>query len=224
MHIAKNAHEHTGSAEAVRPSLRNGFTAYNALSPVIELVCHRCQRDAKHHRHVTPASGVRTTRLRRPHQRRSSTRQKRATTLSRPPHPTLNVRDDRDTPLIGRGTIGNTQVICAAKIFANRAGQGNRKAARRANQQAIAGRKNSPRDPSSIGATRSAVILRCASSSTRLEGWPQAPCAAHILRGSPRGSHLRMTARLLRTGRAQHRHLAQLIPQQLRRWASTQSS
>src|SRR5450756_2025335 len=29
-----NAHEHTGSAEAVRPSLRNGFTAYNALSPV----------------------------------------------------------------------------------------------------------------------------------------------------------------------------------------------
>src|SRR6266403_2044428 len=30
----KNAHEHTGSAEAIRPSLRNGFTAYNALSPV----------------------------------------------------------------------------------------------------------------------------------------------------------------------------------------------
>ena len=31
----ENAHEHTGSAEAVRPSLRNGFTAYNVLSPVI---------------------------------------------------------------------------------------------------------------------------------------------------------------------------------------------
>jgi hypothetical protein len=29
----KNAHEHTGSAEAVRPSLRNGFTAYIVLSP-----------------------------------------------------------------------------------------------------------------------------------------------------------------------------------------------
>src|SRR6266851_7820363 len=28
------AHEHTGSAESIRPSLRNGFTAYNALSPV----------------------------------------------------------------------------------------------------------------------------------------------------------------------------------------------
>ena len=33
MHKAKNAHEHTGSAEAVRPSLRNGFTAYFVLSP-----------------------------------------------------------------------------------------------------------------------------------------------------------------------------------------------
>src|ERR1700738_2397669 len=29
-----NAHEHTGSAEAIRHSLRNGFTAYFALSPV----------------------------------------------------------------------------------------------------------------------------------------------------------------------------------------------
>ena len=38
MHIEKNAHEHTGSAEAVRPSLRNGFTAYFALSSVTGLV------------------------------------------------------------------------------------------------------------------------------------------------------------------------------------------
>jgi hypothetical protein len=30
----KNAHEHTGSAETLRPSLRNGFTAYSVLSPV----------------------------------------------------------------------------------------------------------------------------------------------------------------------------------------------
>jgi len=30
----ENAHEHTGSAEAVRPSLRNGVTAYIVLSPV----------------------------------------------------------------------------------------------------------------------------------------------------------------------------------------------
>ena len=31
---SKNAHEHTGSAETLRPSLRNGFTAYFVLSPV----------------------------------------------------------------------------------------------------------------------------------------------------------------------------------------------
>src|SRR5665811_2471513 len=29
----ESAHEHTGSAEAIRHSLRNGFTAYFALSP-----------------------------------------------------------------------------------------------------------------------------------------------------------------------------------------------
>ena len=34
----KSAHEHTGSAEALRHSLRNGFTAYLALSPVSGLV------------------------------------------------------------------------------------------------------------------------------------------------------------------------------------------
>jgi hypothetical protein len=28
------AHEHTGSAESIRPSLRDGFTAYFVLSPV----------------------------------------------------------------------------------------------------------------------------------------------------------------------------------------------
>jgi hypothetical protein len=28
----ESAHEHTGSAEAIRPSLRNGFTAYAGLS------------------------------------------------------------------------------------------------------------------------------------------------------------------------------------------------
>ena len=30
----ERAHEHTGSAETLRPSLRNGFTAYFVLSPV----------------------------------------------------------------------------------------------------------------------------------------------------------------------------------------------
>jgi hypothetical protein len=34
MCIKKCAHEHTGSAENTRPSLRNGFTAYFVLAPV----------------------------------------------------------------------------------------------------------------------------------------------------------------------------------------------
>jgi hypothetical protein len=38
VHLKKNAHEHTGSAETLRPSLRNGFTAYSALSPVTGFV------------------------------------------------------------------------------------------------------------------------------------------------------------------------------------------
>ena len=43
---AEDAHEHTGEAEAVRPSLRNGSTAYFVLSPVRpELVCHRRSAD-----------------------------------------------------------------------------------------------------------------------------------------------------------------------------------
>jgi hypothetical protein len=36
--VEENAHEHTGSAEAIRHSLRNGFTAYFALSSVTRLV------------------------------------------------------------------------------------------------------------------------------------------------------------------------------------------
>ena len=39
MHKA-NAHEHTGSAETLRPSLRNGFTAYIVLSPVTGYQIH----------------------------------------------------------------------------------------------------------------------------------------------------------------------------------------
>jgi hypothetical protein len=40
------AHEHTGSAEASRLSLRDGFTAYFVLSPVNGLCCHRRPQEA----------------------------------------------------------------------------------------------------------------------------------------------------------------------------------
>src|ERR1700743_1400275 len=42
----RNAHEHTGSAEAIRPSLRSGFTAYLVLSPATGLSCRRRPREA----------------------------------------------------------------------------------------------------------------------------------------------------------------------------------
>jgi hypothetical protein len=54
----EDAHEHTGSAETLRPSPRNGFTAYFALSLATGLSCH-------HHltgldpQDLTPASGRR---------------------------------------------------------------------------------------------------------------------------------------------------------------------
>src|SRR5229473_1754668 len=39
--VQRSAHEHTGSAEAIRHSLRNGLTAYAALSPATNSSCHR---------------------------------------------------------------------------------------------------------------------------------------------------------------------------------------
>src|SRR5438552_14936094 len=53
--VRKNgAHEHTGSAEAVRHPLRNGVTAYFVLSPVERACCHRHLR--KHPTGLAPAS------------------------------------------------------------------------------------------------------------------------------------------------------------------------
>ena len=40
----KCAHEHTGPAESIRPSLRNGFTAYAVLSPETNSFCLRHRR------------------------------------------------------------------------------------------------------------------------------------------------------------------------------------
>jgi hypothetical protein len=43
----KCAHEHTGSAETLRHSLRDGFTAYAVISPATNSSCHRrCRLEA----------------------------------------------------------------------------------------------------------------------------------------------------------------------------------
>jgi hypothetical protein len=55
----ENAHEHTGSAEALRHSLRNGFTDYFELSPENRACLPPSPSDMAHPRPVGP------TRLRR---------------------------------------------------------------------------------------------------------------------------------------------------------------
>jgi hypothetical protein len=117
----KCAHEHTGSAGASRPSLRNGLTAYAALSPETNSFCLR--RFANWRRNpnpvgrlpppqsLTPATGARTTRFCRTPQRCSSCADRTLTALRLPcdlsraqrrcvhrsPHSTY--RDDAYAPL-----------------------------------------------------------------------------------------------------------------------------
>jgi hypothetical protein len=49
---------HHRFTETIRRSLRDGFTAYSALSPVTGLSCHRRPRDAKHHRELDASVGA----------------------------------------------------------------------------------------------------------------------------------------------------------------------
>jgi hypothetical protein len=79
--IGKNAHEHTGSAEAIRPSLRNGFTAYIVLSPVSRALLPPSLRGS-----LRKAWRQRRAPERHVFAVRSS--RARQSQLSRPPHPT----------------------------------------------------------------------------------------------------------------------------------------
>jgi hypothetical protein len=71
------------------------LTAYFVLSPVTGLFCHRHFRGNCLRENLAPASGARTTRLRRPRERRS------LATPPRPPHPTSTFVTTR-TPLCSR--------------------------------------------------------------------------------------------------------------------------
>jgi hypothetical protein len=96
MHKA-NAHEHTGSAEAVRPSLRNGFTAYNALSSVTGLSCHRRSREAIASQELDTSVGVSG-----PHDfavRIGALVSRAAASIASQ----SNVHDDREAPLLRAG-------------------------------------------------------------------------------------------------------------------------
>src|SRR5215475_11845327 len=87
-----------------RPSLRNGLTAYSALSPETGLSCPR--RRAIISRDLTSASGGQDhTPL--PSASASFVRVHKArATPPRPSHPAPNVRDDREAPLLKRARDG----------------------------------------------------------------------------------------------------------------------
>ena len=92
----KRAHEHTGSAETLRPSLRSGFTAYFELSPVngsfatvIPAEACFCELDAS-----TAASGPHDFAVRISHPRQSW--------HPRPPQPAPTFVTMADAPLAGQ--------------------------------------------------------------------------------------------------------------------------
>ena len=120
----ENAHEHTGTAGALRHSLRNGLTAYTELSLETNSFClHRRRIEGLpkpgwvdvSSASLTPATGARTTRLCRTQPRQSSTRCVRSRTLGPPcqhdhaPDAAAstasrpNVRDDGQRPSTGTG-------------------------------------------------------------------------------------------------------------------------
>ena len=112
----KNAHEHTGSAEAIRHSLRDGFTAYFALSLVTGLFATIAGEVA--FTDLTPASG-RQDHTTSP----SASSAARLAPPKRPPHPAPNVRDDGQRPSARGGTAQLIILILAnreAKYFSRK--------------------------------------------------------------------------------------------------------
>jgi hypothetical protein len=98
-------HSHHRFAETIRPSLRNGFTAYIALSPVTGLFCHRRLAELLP-RNLTPASG------RQDHTTSPSALASlvlRRQSVHRIPHPTFVTM--ANAPLDRGGTRGRMLVI-----------------------------------------------------------------------------------------------------------------
>ena len=98
----KSAHEHTGSAEAVRPSLRNGFTAYTVLSPARPGLLVTVAREKRELlANLTPAigaSGPHDFAVRFSHARQSQ--------LWRPPLPAPTSVTMANAPSLGTGWQG----------------------------------------------------------------------------------------------------------------------
>ena len=100
----EDAHEHTGSAEAVRPSLRNGFTVSFVLSPVTGLLSPSPARSLLP-ANLTPAPG-RQDHTTSPSASALFVKSAFASTASHP-----DVRDDGQRPLVRDETARNRPVI-----------------------------------------------------------------------------------------------------------------
>src|SRR6266702_4269864 len=100
----KCAHEHTGSAETLRPSPRNGFTAYSVLSLVTGFLATIALRDLP--QNLTPASG------RQNHTTSPSASVPFVKSTSESTASHRNVRDDREPPLLSGETRRVKPVIC----------------------------------------------------------------------------------------------------------------
>ena len=144
--LCEIAHEHTGSAETLRHSLRNGFTVYSALFPATNSSCHRHRRikglvapgwaDIAS-ADLTPATDARTTRFCRTLWRRRLARRISLTGQTRPAialHADAAAsttshrafRDDRDPPLFSGETGRVKSLICPttqAEYFLGSTGQ-----------------------------------------------------------------------------------------------------
>src|SRR6202022_875877 len=100
----ENAHEHTGSAEAIRPSLRNGFTAYSALSSATGFLATVISRALP--QDLTPASG------RQDHTTSPSASVPFVNDTSASTASHRAFRDDREPPLLSGETGELIALIC----------------------------------------------------------------------------------------------------------------
>ena len=100
----ERAHEHTGSAETLRPSLRSGLTAYSVLSPVNGSFATVIMRILPHH--LTPAP------RRQDHTTSPYASRALVCYAFRVHRISPRVRDDRDPPLVTGETRGVKSLIC----------------------------------------------------------------------------------------------------------------
>ena len=101
----RNAHEHTGTGGASRPSPRNGFTAYFVLSPVNGFFATVAAQG------VNPAQLDASTAASEPHDFAVRVCQPRQSWLPRPPHPTARFVTIANRPSCRVGRRRN-ELIC----------------------------------------------------------------------------------------------------------------